>query len=70
MMPPNLGAASRRPITSRRPVAADALSLDRLIRDGPPDGDLVGALESVRLKVLGQGIKSDTDGMVRRTSSL
>lgn len=49
----------------RRPAAADALSLDRLIREGPPDGDIITALESTRLKILDQGIKSDTDGMVR-----
>jgi cell cycle arrest protein BUB2 len=67
MIPPTLGAAGRRPISNKRPIAADALSLDRLIRDGPPDGDIVGALESTRLKILGQGIKSDTDGMVRST---
>jgi cell cycle arrest protein BUB2 len=47
----------------RRP-AAEALSLDRLIRDGPPDGDLLGGLEATRLKILDQGIKSDGDGMV------
>jgi cell cycle arrest protein BUB2 len=50
----------------RRP-AAEALSLDRLIRDGPPDGDLLGGLEATRLKILDQGIKSDGDGMVRAT---
>lgn len=64
MIPPNLGAAGRRPVSNKRPIAADALSLDKLIREGPPDGDLVGALESTRLKILGQGIKSDSDGMV------
>jgi len=64
MTPPNPGSASRRPVSGKRPIPADALSLDRLIRDGPPDGDLFGALESTRLKILDQGIKSDTDGMV------
>jgi cell cycle arrest protein BUB2 len=63
MTPPNSGSASRRPAAGKRPILADALSLDRLIRDGPPDGDLLGALESTRLKILDQGIKSDTDGM-------
>jgi len=48
----------------KRMVAADAIHLDRLIRDGPPDGDLAGALENTRLKILDQGVKSDTDGMV------
>jgi hypothetical protein len=62
----NPGSAARRSL--KRPLAADALSLDRLIRDGPPDGNLIGALESTRLKILDQGIKSDTDGMVRAIS--
>lgn len=61
---PTPGSAGRRPIHSKKPIAADSLSLDRLVREGPPDGDVIGALESVRLKILDQGIKSDTDGMV------
>ena len=40
------------------------MSLERLIRDGPPDSDIRGALESARLKVLDQGIRADSDGMV------
>lgn len=48
----------------KRIVVANAIHLDRLIRDGPPDGGLAGALESTRLKILDQGVKSDTDGMV------
>ncbi|KAG4439863.1 hypothetical protein IFR05_004639 [Cadophora sp. M221] len=60
---PTPGSAGRRPIHSKKPIAADSLSLDRLVREGPPDGDVIGALESVRLKILDQGIKSDTDGM-------
>jgi len=63
MTPTSLGAGSRRPLLVKRPTA-DALSLDRLIREGPPDGDLQGALQSTRMKILDQGIKSDTDGMV------
>ncbi|PBP22678.1 mitotic check point protein [Diplocarpon rosae] len=62
-VPTTGSAAGRRLVNVKRPIAADALSLDRLIRDGPPDGDLIGALDSVRLKILDQGIKSDTDGM-------
>lgn len=50
---------------SKTSQAADGMSLERLIREGPPDGDVKGALESARLKVLDQGIKSDSDGMVR-----
>jgi cell cycle arrest protein BUB2 len=64
MTPPNPGSAGKRLVSRKRPIPADALSLDRLIRDGPPDGDLLGALESTRMKILDQGIKSDTDGMV------
>ncbi|KAI0446793.1 rab-GTPase-TBC domain-containing protein [Xylaria telfairii] len=67
---PNLRAASsstslhaKRAALNRMPSAADALSLDRLIREGPPGDDVSSALATVRFKVLGQGIKSDIDGM-------
>ncbi|KAH6660037.1 TBC domain-containing protein [Truncatella angustata] len=50
-------------VMNKTSPAADALSLERLIRDGPPDSDMPGALESARLKVLDQGVKSDSDGM-------
>ncbi|KAB5580708.1 rab-GTPase-TBC domain-containing protein [Coniochaeta sp. 2T2.1] len=53
----------KRSALNRRSTAADNMTLDRLLRDGPPGGDLVGALESARLKILDQGIKSDSDGM-------
>lgn len=56
---------SKRTALSRPSRIADTMSLERLIRDGPPDGDVRGALASARLKVLDQGIKSDSDGMVR-----
>jgi len=59
--------ASRRSALSKRSLAADAMSLERLLREGPPDGDVEGALESTRLKILDQGIKSDSDGMVSKT---
>lgn len=49
---------------TRRNMAYDHLALERLVRDGPPDGDLESALESARYKVLQQEVKSDTDGMV------
>ncbi|KAI0512454.1 rab-GTPase-TBC domain-containing protein [Xylaria bambusicola] len=68
--PPNLRIASssaslhaKRNVLNRTPSAADGLSLDRLIRDGPPDDDVGGALINMRFKVLDQGIKSDIDGM-------
>jgi cell cycle arrest protein BUB2 len=56
--------APKRSVLNRRSTAADNMSLDRLLRDGPPGGDVAGALESARLKILDQGIKSDSDGMV------
>lgn len=56
-------ASNRRSALSKRSLAADAMSLERLVRDGPPNGDVEGALESVRLKILDQGIKADSDGM-------
>ncbi|KAK4191750.1 putative mitotic check point protein [Podospora australis] len=56
-------ASTRRSALSKRSLAADAMSLERLVRDGPPNGDVEGALESVRLKILDQGIKADSDGM-------
>ncbi len=59
------GSVGGKHAVGKRIVAADAIHLDRLIRDGPPDGDLLGALESTRLKILDQGIKSDPDGMVQ-----
>jgi cell cycle arrest protein BUB2 len=54
----------KRSALNRRSTAADGMSLDRLLRDGPPGGDVAGALERARLKILDQGIKSDSDGMV------
>ncbi|KAK4129334.1 TBC-domain-containing protein [Parathielavia appendiculata] len=55
--------ATRRSALSKRSLAADAMSLERLLREGPPNGDIEGALESTRLKILDQGIRSDSDGM-------
>jgi cell cycle arrest protein BUB2 len=55
---------ARRIGLNKRSLAADGLSLERLIRDGPVDGDIDGSLESARTKILDLGIKSDGDGMV------
>ncbi|KAK4136775.1 TBC-domain-containing protein [Trichocladium antarcticum] len=55
--------ATRRSALSKRSLAADSMSLERLLRDGPPNDDVEGALESARLKILDQGIRSDSDGM-------
>lgn len=63
-IPPPPNTSTRRSALGRRSLAADSLSLDRLLRDGPPGGDIVGSLESARLKILDQGIKADGDGMV------
>ena len=64
MINPSTGPIDRKQAAGKRIVIAEAIHLDRLIRDGPPNGNLAGALESTRLKILDQGIKSDTDGMV------
>ena len=57
----------QRTALSKTSSAADGMSLERLIREGPPDGDAKGALESTRFKILDQGIKADGDGMVSVT---
>lgn len=54
----------RRPGLPRRSAVADELSLERLIPHGPPDGDVTSAIESMRYRVLHDGIKSNTEGMV------
>jgi cell cycle arrest protein BUB2 len=56
------GLAGRKQISAKKPVGTETFSLDRLIREGP-DRDLTGALDATRLKILDQGIKSDSDGM-------
>lgn len=61
---PGTGLGGRKQVAGKRILAAEAVHLDRLIRDGPPDGDLACALESTRLQILDQGVKSDSDGMV------
>lgn len=45
-------------------TAYDHIPLEKLIRDGPPDGDWENAVQCARMKVLQQEIKSDSDGMV------
>lgn len=41
------------------------MSLQQMIKEGPRDGDYLGALESARWKVVDEGVKSAEDGMVR-----
>lgn len=49
----------------KKPVFSHGhLSLQQIFRDGPSDGDYLGALESARWKVADEGIKSAEDGMV------
>ncbi|KAK2072872.1 hypothetical protein P8C59_007201 [Phyllachora maydis] len=59
--PPNTMASGKR--LPKRSLAADAMSMERLVSKGPPEGDVEGALESARFKILDQGIKADGDGM-------
>ncbi|KAG5927656.1 hypothetical protein E4U42_001978 [Claviceps africana] len=48
----------------KKPVFSHGhLSLQQIFRDGPSDGDYLGALESARWKVIDEGIKSADDGM-------
>ncbi|KAI2628901.1 rab-GTPase-TBC domain-containing protein [Xylaria nigripes] len=55
---------TKRAALSRTSSVTDSWSLERLVRDGPPDSDdLISSLANLRFKVLDQGIKSDTDGM-------
>ncbi|KAI5466446.1 rab-GTPase-TBC domain-containing protein [Mariannaea sp. PMI_226] len=59
----NLVTASKR-AGSRKPVFSHGhLSLNQIIREGPTDGDFMGALESARWKVIDGGVKSEEDGM-------
>lgn len=58
-------AITRRSNPPKKRPSTDLLSLERLIRDGPPEGDVQAGLDRARLKILDQGIKSDSDGMVR-----
>lgn len=57
-------AALRSSATLAGRTAYDHIPLEKLIRDGPPDGDRENALQCARMKVLQQEIKSDNEGMV------
>ncbi|KAM0437715.1 hypothetical protein ACHAPT_002080 [Fusarium lateritium] len=59
----NVVTASKR-AGSKKPVFSHGhLSLQQIIREGPTDGDFLGALESARWKVIDGGVKSAEDGM-------
>ncbi|KAI0385844.1 TBC-domain-containing protein [Hypomontagnella monticulosa] len=61
-----LSLNSRRTALTRNSKVAESMTLDKLIREGPPGGDVAGSLHNARLKVLvDQGIRSDSDGMSR-----
>ncbi|KFA66261.1 hypothetical protein S40285_01896 [Stachybotrys chlorohalonatus IBT 40285] len=58
----NLSAARRSGL--KKPVFSHGhLSLQQIIREGPTDGDFLGALESARWKVADEGVNSAEDGM-------
>ncbi|PNY24042.1 Cell division control protein 16 [Tolypocladium capitatum] len=59
----NVVAATKRSSLKKPVFSHGHLSLQQIIRDGPNDGDFVGALESARWKVVDEGIKSADDGM-------
>lgn len=61
----NAVGAARRTGSSKPVFSHGHLSLQQIIREGPRDGDFVGALESARWKVVDEGVKSAEDGMVR-----
>ncbi|PTB71192.1 TBC-domain-containing protein [Trichoderma longibrachiatum ATCC 18648] len=53
----------------KKPVFSHGhLSLQQIIREGPNNGDFLGALESARWKVIDEGVKAAEDGMVRASS--
>ncbi|KAH7328392.1 putative mitotic check point protein [Stachybotrys elegans] len=59
----NTITAARRAGSTKPVFSHGHLSLQHIIRDGPNDGDFLGALESARWKVIDEGIKSAEDGM-------
>lgn len=64
-----MAATNRRAMRGTSSSTASTMSLEKLLREGPPNGDVDTALESTRLKILDQGVKCDSDGMVRDTYS-
>lgn len=57
--------ANRRSGVKKPVFSHGQMTLQQIIRDGPNDGDFVGALESARWKVIDEGVNSAEDGMVR-----
>lgn len=61
----NVYTAAKRSGSNKPVFSHGHLSLQQIVKDGPTDGDYVGALETARWKVIDEGIKSAEDGMVR-----
>ncbi|TQV97282.1 hypothetical protein V2A60_000094 [Cordyceps javanica] len=59
----NAVGAARRSGSTKPVFSHGHLSLQQIIREGPNDGDFIGALESARWKVVDEGVKSAEDGM-------
>ncbi|CAH0028672.1 unnamed protein product [Clonostachys rhizophaga] len=59
----NAVTAAKRAGVNKPVFSHGHLSLQQILRDGPNDGDYVGALESARWKVIDEGVKSAEDGM-------
>lgn len=64
LQPVSSVAVSRRSGLKKPVFSHGHLSLQQIIREGPTDGDFLGALESARWKVIDEGVKSAEDGMV------
>jgi cell cycle arrest protein BUB2 len=64
LQPMGMSVMSRRSGTKKPVFSHGHLSLQQIIREGPTDGDFLGALESARWKVVDEGVKSAEDGMV------
>lgn len=65
----NNGPVSRRNPLAKKTnapstIATKHVTLDSLIRDGPPNGEISTALRDMRYIVLTDGVLSDSDGMV------
>ncbi|KAI9171598.1 cell cycle arrest BUB2 [Paramyrothecium foliicola] len=63
LQPVSTVTASRRSGVKKPVFSHGHLSLQQIIREGPTDGDFLGALESARWKVIDEGVKSAEDGM-------
>jgi cell cycle arrest protein BUB2 len=63
------GPHSKRIVVGKRVVSNAIASpkksnIDHLLRDGPPEGNVVKGLQDLRFDVLADGVHSDSDGMV------